>query len=129
MVGYGTQDGQDYWLIKNSWNTGFGEEVGHTGSSPLQTHSGHSMRQRQEAGTCLRTGPCALCNRFSTLSQANLSSKRNMNQPSQPCRAVSGSAKTRSWARATASTMKCFINQNLHIYIHFMPPVCACRAT
>ncbi|CAL8358649.1 unnamed protein product [Arctogadus glacialis] len=26
VVGYGTQDGQEYWLVKNSWGKGFGEK-------------------------------------------------------------------------------------------------------
>ena len=26
VVGYGNQDGTDYWLMKNSWGTAWGEE-------------------------------------------------------------------------------------------------------
>jgi cathepsin L len=30
LVGYGTEDGKDYWLIRNSWSTWWGDGVSAT---------------------------------------------------------------------------------------------------
>ena len=37
VVGYGNQGGVDYWLVKNSWGTGFGE----SGYIKIKRGTGH----------------------------------------------------------------------------------------